>query len=54
MTRRNFNRVLRAMLALLALVLAGYEYSLTGFNASLALYLFLAALLGLQAAAGAG
>jgi hypothetical protein len=53
-TRRNVNRVLRAGLALLALVLAGYEYSSSGFNALTGLFLFLAALLGFQAATGAG
>jgi hypothetical protein len=54
MTRRNFNRWLRVVLALVALVLAAYEYSASGFNAATGLFLFLAVFLGFQAITGAG
>ncbi len=54
MTRRTFNRLLRAVLALVALALAAYEHSASGFNALTGLFLFLAVFLGFQAVTGAG
>ncbi|MCL6481453.1 MAG: hypothetical protein K6U02_06970 [Firmicutes bacterium] len=54
MTRHTLRRVLRAVLALVALALAAYEYSASGLNAQAGLFLFLGIFLGFQAMTGAG
>jgi heme A synthase len=54
MTKRNINRLIRGLLALVALALAAYQYSSEGLSGTTALFLFLTGFLGFQAATGAG